>query len=292
MTFNSPLASPRATRDKLEEWGIVTKKSLGQHFLVDDGVVGRILRLADPTPDDLVLEIGPGIGTLTEALLLKGARVLALEKDVHLLPILEELKTRYPHAFDYRHIDALDFLAQASMPSPATKLIANLPYAVAATIVLDCLVHMPSIQSITVMVQKEVAERMMAAPGSKDYGAYSVKLQLLAKPLDSFQVSPSCFIPPPRVTSTVIRLDRCADQITQEELPGVFIIIEAAFAERRKTIRNSMRSYFARQGLDQTRIDPLLETCGIPFTIRGETLTPTDFSALGRRYLDPQSGVN
>lgn len=298
MTHNSPLASPRATIDKLTQWGIVTQKSLGQHLLVDDGVVGRILRLADLTQDDTVLEVGPGIGTLTQALLLKGAHVLALEKDKRLLPLLEELQEEYPHLFRFEHIDALDYLRQGYKPHDSQdllpqKLIANLPYAVAATLVLDFFQFMPSIRTATVMVQKEVGERMAAEPGSKDYGAYSVKLQLLAKPQDRFLVSRSCFLPPPRVDSMVIRLDRLGESvspdesvspesISPDELSAAFTVVEAAFAQRRKTIRNSLCSSFAQKGLDRSLADQLLESANIPPTVRAETLPPQTFLTLGR----------
>ena len=328
MTVNSPLASPRATLDKLAAWGIITRKSLGQHFLVDDGVVGRILRLAAIQQDEAVLEVGPGIGTLTEALLLEGARVLAIEKDPRLLPILADMKSRYPQSFDFLVADALEWESDrgttesdrgtvnlttfqeklSSFPSPCHfpsschsvsapsssvppaprpqpgKLVANLPYAVAATIVLDYFQRIDNIQSATVMVQKEVAARMQAKPGSRDYGAYSVKLQLIAEPKGSFQVSRSCFLPPPRVDSTVIRLDRREDQIRPDEIPGTFKLIEAAFAERRKTIRNSMRSHLALQGLDPGIVDILLETAKIPPSNRAESLKPDEFQKLGRIF--------
>jgi len=283
MTLNSPLASPRATLDKLAKWGITTRKALGQHFLIDDGVVGKIIRLAKLQPEDLVLEVGPGIGTLTEALLLKGVRVLAIEKDQRLLAVLDDIKLRYPQSFDFLVADALDVTAYGKkMELEHTKLIANLPYAVAATIVLDYFQHMGTIQSATVMVQKEVAARMAAKPGSKDYGAYSVKLQLIAEPQGSFQVSQTCFLPPPRVDSSVIRLDRRNDKIEPEEIPGTFRVIEAAFAERRKTIRNSMRSQFALQGYDLSSIDILFESTGIPSSVRAESLSPDSFLVLGR----------
>ena len=295
MTHNSPLASPRATINRLAEWGITTKKSLGQHFLIDDGVVGRILRLASIEREDRVLEIGPGIGTLTEALLLKGSSVLALEKDGRLLPLLSEIQGRYPQAFKFLHIDALDYVegrpdleqdGRAVFLSTTLKLVANLPYSVAATIVLDYFRFMSAIQSATVMVQKEVADRMAAQPGSKDYGAYSVKLQLIASPKASFQVSRTCFLPPPRVDSTVIRFDRRENQIEPDEIPNTFMIIEAAFAERRKTIRNSMRSQFVQLGLGLGLIDSLLELSGIPPSTRAEVLNPEDFLSLGRKYLE------
>jgi 16S rRNA (adenine1518-N6/adenine1519-N6)-dimethyltransferase len=182
MTRFAPLASPSATRAALEKWGIATRKSLGQHFLIDDGVVGRILRLATLSAGDAVLEVGPGIGTLTEALFLQGVSVFAIEKDDKLLSVLADMRMRYPETFSFVHADALDIL---STPLTQTggfghtgapvKLIANLPYAVAATVVLECFQRLVSLESAIVMVQAEVAARMAAHPGSKDYGAYSVK---------------------------------------------------------------------------------------------------------------------
>lgn len=310
MTVNSPYASPKATIDRLTEWGLSTKKSLGQHFLVDDGVIGRILRLAELQAEERVLEVGPGIGTLTEAMLLQGAKVWAIEKDARLAALLEDMSIRYPGMFIYACADALDFIealkgedeseaggssqeriphllfgadggrSPAHFDSPQT-LIANLPYSVAATIVLDLFRYMDNLDTATVMVQKEVADRMTAQPGSKNYGAYTVKLQLLAEPAGDFKVAPSCFLPPPRVDSAVIRLNRRCDRtFTQRELDDTFFVIEAAFANRRKTIRNSMRTYFAEQGLAPDRVDALLTAAGIAPTIRGETLTSEEFMHL------------
>jgi 16S rRNA (adenine1518-N6/adenine1519-N6)-dimethyltransferase len=291
VTRYSPLASPRATIDALAEWGIATRKSLGQHFLVDDGVVGKILRLAEVVPGDEVLEVGPGIGTLTEALLLAGAQVFAIEKDDKLLAILANIRQRYPDTFRYLHADALNVSPQAlgraqTIPAAAPfKFIANLPYAVAATLVLDYFLKFPHLNSATVMVQKEVAARMLAQPGTKDYGAYTVKLGLLAQSQAHFNVNRASFLPPPRVDSTVIRLDRCPNQPDAQTLKASFTIIEAAFAERRKTIRNSMRSYFSVRNLDPAQIDPLLATAALPPTARGETLTLEDYKKLGELFI-------
>jgi 16S rRNA (adenine1518-N6/adenine1519-N6)-dimethyltransferase len=325
VTLHSPLASPKATLEKLAQEGINIRKSLGQHFLIDDGVIGRILRLAAPEAGDVVLEVGPGIGTLTEALLRRGAAVIAVEKDERLLPPLSDIQARYPDHLILIHADALDLLAWdrgicdrgicdrgtynlsrqnvvaychsfdvtdytspchiCHTPSPCpTRLIANLPYAVAATVVLDCFQRLPTIQSATVMVQKEVAERMAAEPGSKDYGAYTVKLQLLAQPGAHFTVSPTSFLPPPRVSSAVIRFDRRADQPSTAELNACSFVADAAFAERRKTIRNSMRSYFAAHGLDPAQVDALLTAAAIPPTVRGETLPVETFRHLARHF--------
>jgi 16S rRNA (adenine1518-N6/adenine1519-N6)-dimethyltransferase len=282
VTIHSPLASPRATIDRLAKEGISTRRSLGQHFLIDDGVVGRILRLAAPEVDDLILEVGPGIGTLTEALLRVGTSVTAIEKDERLLPVLEDITSRYSGRFNLICADALDLRESPAFAATlcATKLVANLPYAVAATVVLDCFQNLPSIQSATVMVQREVAERMTAGPGSKDYGAYTVKLQFLAQPCGSFAVSRTSFLPPPRVDSTVVRLDRLSCQPTADELRIGFMLVEAAFAERRKTIRNSMRSHFGANGRDPAQVDALLTAAAILPTVRGETLPVKTYQRL------------
>lgn len=291
MTIYSPLASPKATIDKLTEQGLHTRKSLGQHFLIDDGVVGRILRTAALRTSDLVLEIGPGIGTLTEALLGAGASVIAIEKDARLLPTLADIVSRHPHRFTCIHADALSILEDFDTLGIngdkdgsfcPTKVVANLPYSVAATIVLDCFQHLPSLASATVMVQREVAERMMADPGSKDYGAYTIKLRLLAQATANFGVSRASFLPPPRVDSTVIRLDRNPHQPTPKEREALFTVVDAAFAERRKTIRNSMRSYFAARGNDPALVDTLLAAANVPPSVRGETLPLETYQNLAR----------
>jgi 16S rRNA (adenine1518-N6/adenine1519-N6)-dimethyltransferase len=287
VTIHSSLASPRATINRLAKEGISARKSLGQHFLIDDGVVGRILRLAAPEADDLILEVGPGIGTLTEALLRVGASVVAVEKDERLLPVLEDITSRYPDRLNLISADALDLIGSPAFSAAlrATKLVANLPYAVAATVVLDCFQNLPSIQSATVMVQREVAERMTASPGSKDYGAYTVKLQFLAQPCGGFAVSRTSFLPPPRVDSAVVRLDRLSCQPTADELRIGFMLVEAAFAERRKTIRNSMRSHFGANGRDPAQADALLAAAAVSPTVRGETLPVETYRHLSATFV-------
>jgi len=204
----SPLASPAATIASLQKWGLYTKKSLGQHFLIDDGVIGRILRLADLQPQVPIVEIGPGIGTLTEALLIAGSEVLAIEIDQRFEPLLADIAERYPQQFSYLLADALTLLSD-DLPG-RFDIVANLPYALAATIVLDAFQRYDGLETATVMVQREVAQRIMAQPNTKAYGAFTVKLALLAEVRGSFAVSPSSFLPAPRVDSTVISLRRLA----------------------------------------------------------------------------------
>ena len=212
MPEHSPLASPKATIAALKDHGLYTKKSLGQHFLIDDGVVGKILKLASPTPEATLLEVGPGIGALTLALLKTGNPVIAIEKDAALLPALPDATN-----FTLLHQDALDLdaLRQRLPRQSPLELVANLPYQVAATIVLAYFEHLPQLRAATVMVQREVAERMAANPGTKAYGAYTVKLALQAKATGSFSVARTSFLPPPRVDSTVIRLERARQGTSQ-----------------------------------------------------------------------------
>jgi len=326
MTY-SPLATPRRTREVLERYGLATKKSLGQHFLVNDAIIGKILTLADVTAGETILEVGPGIGTLSVALLRAGAHVVAIERDRDLVPVLAEstvecrrdLSADDEGAFALISDDALLVTADqlraaiedAGIPSLPTKLVANLPYAVAATVVLDFFQRFDFIHEETVMVQTEVAERMMAQPGSKEYGAYTVKLRLYADARGFFRVGATNFFPPPRVDSTVIRLVRndVAETVGMTEtgmnaaadnidlLEAACLMADAAFAMRRKTIRNSMIGYLSSNALvlDCSKaatatelVDALLSQAGIAPTVRGETLEPADYLALGEILIELQ----
>jgi len=277
----SPLASPRATLAVLERHGLHTKKRLGQHFLIDDNVVARILSLAELTENDTVLEVGPGIGTLTVALCEAAGAVVAVERDPELGPVLAET-TRGCGRLAIVHADAVSVSADriAAAQGPPTALVANLPYAVAATVVLRCFEEMPSVHRATVMVQAEVAERMAASPGTKAYGAYSVKLQLRARPAGRFAVARSCFLPPPRVDSAVLRLDRIDAVYDASLLRAASRVADAGFAQRRKTLRNSLRAALA---VDSARIDEALERCGVDGAVRAETLPPESFVMLAEQ---------
>lgn len=276
---HSPLASPSATIAVLERHGLRTRKSLGQHFLVDDNVIGRILGLARLGPGDAVLEVGPGIGTLTAALAGAAGSVVAVERDAGLLPVLAETLAG---AGDVRvvHADAVE-VAVAELCSdagPPTAFVANLPYGVAATVVLRFFEEIASLASATVMVQAEVADRMSAAPGGKDYGAYTVKLRLLAEPAGRFAVPRSCFLPPPRVDSAVLRLDRAR----RPEPPGVLrdaaAAADAAFAQRRKTLRNSLSAALAAP---VSQVERTLARAGIDPGRRAETVGVDEYLSLG-----------
>ena len=293
----SPYATPSATREVLERHGLYTKYALGQNFLVNDDVVKRIVELAELSLEDRVLEVGPGIGTLTSALLQCAGHVASVEMDHDLPAVLRDTLAPWLGSFTLFEMDALDLckehLAQAlgttcGMPN---KLVSNLPYAVAATIVLDYLQRFEFLESATVMVQKEVADRMMAKPGTKAYGAYTVKLSLVARPAGRFSVAPGNFFPPPHVESAVIRLDRViacdasGRELTPEELRAASTMADAAFATRRKTLANSCKTYFSGQPDVLAALPDLFTRADIDPRRRGETLDRAEFIRLGQALL-------
>ena len=273
----------------LEAFGLATKHRLGQNFLVDNHVIERIMALADLSGSERVLEVGPGIGTLTLALLQEAAHVTSIEMDSELEQVLAA------HAMDHDNFsfimgDALAVpptaIAEASGGEP-TMLVANLPYNVAATIILQFFQTMPSLTRAVVMVQKEVADRIAAVAGTKAYGAYTVKLSLHGEVTGRFEVPPRCFMPAPHVDSAVVRIDRvdalaCAGLACLEsdyapiDAACVSRVVDAAFAQRRKTIRNSMSS----NGFDKAALDVAFEACGIASTARAEALTTDEFIKL------------
>ena len=308
----SPLASVSETRAVLEAHGLTTKYSLGQNFLINDAILQKIVTLADVRETDAVLEVGPGIGTLTIALLKHAAYVVSVERDPDLPAVLDETLAPWSDRFALVEKDALDLsagdvsdavhrlLKKVAPPAASSdvlpnKLVANLPYAVAATVVLDYFEYFASLESATVMVQKEVADRMAAQPGTKSYGAYTVKLRLYAEPRGRFAVGPGNFFPPPRVESAVLRLDRrtpldkqgCPlDAATQR---AAATMAEAAFANRRKTLLNSCKTYFAGKGNRGSQVVEMLphlfEQAGIDPRRRGETLNLEEFIQLGKAFL-------
>jgi 16S rRNA (adenine1518-N6/adenine1519-N6)-dimethyltransferase len=270
----SRLANPRATRDLLDQHGLATRKSLGQHFLVDDNIVGRILDLADLDGDEIVLEVGPGIGTLTVALCTRVKAVLAIEADQGLADILGdtvgECSNLHLITGDAVRVPPTDMIVEGR---PVDTFVSNLPYAVAATLVLRCFEELESLASATVMVQAEVGERMAASPGTKDYGAYTVKLALRARVVGTFPVQRTCFMPQPRVDSTVIRLDR-RDESVDPLVAAASTVAEAAFSQRRKTLRNSLASGL---GVSPRDIEEMLDDAGIDPASRAETHEPREF---------------
>ncbi|MEC4176487.1 rRNA adenine dimethyltransferase family protein [Adlercreutzia sp. R7] len=366
----SPLSTPSATRAVLEAHGIGTKYTLGQNFLVNDDVLKKIIALADVGSADRILEVGPGIGTLTIALLKHAAAVVAVERDPDLPAVLADTLYPWREKFALIEKDALDVtaddiasamvelgadtgcpdrassaanetarravspsedcLSESGCPASApqgdlqqclpNKLVSNLPYAVAATVVLDYFQQFPFLESATVMVQKEVADRMAAERGTKNYGAYTVKLGLYAEVAGRFAVGPGNFFPPPRVDSAVIRLNR-RTPVTADGVPAAPAVIaaaclmaDAAFANRRKTLANSCKTYFSGRGTFAlpgglgkegaagapddaaaalhfdgaaiaAQLPALLEAAGIDPKRRGETLDQQEFLTLGASLL-------
>ena len=296
MTY-SRLANPRETRAVLEDFGLATKHRLGQNFLVNDEVIGKIVNLAELGGSDVVLEVGPGIGTLTVAMLAACRAVCSIEADRELEQVLAQTCATDGEKFALVMGDALrvtpeqvscalagltkgQSLCQPCLPN---KFVANLPYQVAATLILKFFQDFGSLERACVMVQAEVADRICARPGNKTYGAYTAKLALLARPTGRFEVGPGNFMPPPHVDSAVVRLDRTpmADPVSGEPLSAeraarVAEVIDAAFAQRRKTIRNSMGA----NGFEKDALDAAFAACDIAPTARAETLSPEDFVRL------------
>lgn len=302
------LANQRATKETLERFGLATKYRLGQNFLVQDHIIEKIVQLAEVQPTDVVVEVGPGLGTLTVALLDRARAVCSLEADSELEQVLAvTCKEPHPDSFALVMGDALAItpqkLAEAyntlpivahdaatSAPMP-TKFVSNLPYQVAATLILKFFQELPSLERAVVMVQAEVADRISAKPSTKAYGAYTAKLSLFAQVTGRFEVGPGNFMPPPRVNSAVVRLDRTQARnpvssklLSEEELLHTMRVIDAAFAQRRKTIRNSMSA----SGFDKDKLDQAFLATGIAPTVRAEVLTSQDFICLAAA-LEPLS---
>jgi len=270
------LAKPTVARDLLVRHGHRLGKSLGQHLLVDRRVLERIVATSQVTAGDVVLEIGPGIGTLTRALAAHAAQVVAVETDRRLEPLLAETvggldNVRIVFA-DALHLGP-DDLGSQQLP---TRLVANLPYNVAATLVLGLLDRLPSLADATVMVQREVGERMAAQPGSKAYGGYTVKLAARASTRIAFRIGPSAFFPPPRVESVVLRLTRLPSASAQD-LAVFDAVVDAAFCQRRKMLRSSLA---AGLGVSRESAEEALVAAGIAPNERAETLTGAEFVRL------------
>lgn len=360
----SPLAGVAATRQVLEAHGLATKHALGQNFLINDDILRKVVALAELSSRDYVLEVGPGIGTLTIALLTCAGRVVSIERDRDLPAVLGETLASWRDRFTLIEKDALDFeLADLPEPLPQVsgaassdgtvraasgdggavagdgplrcveaaesdvlarrpalksgaaaeggglftggdssqplalpnKFVANLPYAVAATIVLDYLQRFESLESATVMVQKEVADRMTARPSTKSYGAYTVKLGLYARTAGRFPVSPGNFFPPPHVDSAVLRLDRViarddrGNPLSAEVLKATCAMADAAFTNRRKTLANSCKAYFSAQGsawgISSADMAALFDAAKVDVARRGETFDQAEFVRLGKALL-------
>ena len=277
------IATPSKTKEIIEQNAFYFKKNYGQNFLIDANVLQNMISAADISDQDFVLEIGPGIGSLTQFLAENAKNVVAVEIDDHLIPILKETVGGYDNLTiihsDVLKLDLGKLIAEKNHGNPI-KVAANLPYYITTPILMELLEKEYPITSITVMVQREVADRMQAAPGSKDYGALSVAVQFYSTPHPDFIVPPACFMPRPKVDSAVITL-----HIGQNHRPEVtdcaffFRIVKSAFAQRRKTLVNTLS---ATAGLSCTKEEQLsvLETLHLSPTVRGETLSVEQFASL------------
>lgn len=264
------------TRELVEKYQFRFTKSLGQNFLVDQNIVRDIVKGAGVTKEDYVIEIGPGVGTLTRELLKEAASVTAIELDDKLLPILKEELKDYEN-FHLIHGDATKVQLDAVYPGKVIKLVANLPYYVTTPIITKILNDKVAFSSLTIMIQKEVAERMDAVPGTKDYGSLSVLVQYYCDTKIVRNVPPESFMPRPKVDSTVIRLTKLEKPrayVKDEEL--FFKIVRMVFTMRRKTLSNNLKS----MGYTREFIEEVLEAAGIDLKARGETLSVEKFAEL------------
>ena len=275
------LTSPKATAEIVKKYDFKFRKSFGQNFLIDSNVVKKITDAADIKDDDVVLEIGPGIGTLTQHLAYAAGKVIAVEIDNRLIPVLEETLAPYDNIElineDILKLD-LDELLTTHKGPRRIKVIANLPYYVTTPVVTELLERSTLIESLTVMVQKEVAQRMDASAGTKDYGALTLAVRYYSEPHKITDVSPNCFMPRPDVTSAVIQLNIKRERITVADEKLMFKIIKASFGQRRKTLLNSLKN--SDIAISKEQWESILEHAGISAGVRGETLSLEDFARL------------
>jgi len=277
------LANPQKTIDIIKKYEFAFQKKFGQNFLIDAHVLNKIITSAEITKEDFVLEIGPGIGTMTQYLAEYADRVAAVEIDQALIPILKETLNAYPNVTIYHEdilkMDIMKLVREQNEGKPV-KVVANLPYYITTPIIMGLFESHVPIKSITVMVQKEVAQRMQAVPGTKDYGALSLAVQYYAAPYIVANVPPNCFIPRPNVGSAVIRLTRYEQpmvQVKDEKL--LFQIIRASFNQRRKTLVNGLNNS-PEIKLSKAHISEAIEELGVSSVIRGEALTLKQFGEL------------
>ena len=277
------LSNPQKTIEVIQKYQFDFQKKFGQNFLIDGRVLEKIMDAADITKEDFVLEIGPGIGTMTQYLAERAREVLAVEIDKNLIPILAETLSEYENV-DILNADILktdlNKIAEEKNGGHPIKVVANLPYYITTPIIMGLFESHVPVENVTVMVQKEVADRMQAAPGTKDYGALSLAVQYYAEPYIAANVPPNCFMPRPKVGSAVIRLTKHKTppvQVKNEKL--LFQLIRASFNQRRKTLQNGIKN-FSGLNFSKEEVAEALEQMGVSPTIRGEALTLEQFAQL------------
>jgi len=275
------LGIPQNTIAVLQKYNFVFQKKFGQNFLIDSHVLEKIVDAAQITDEDCVLEIGPGIGTMTQYLAESAREVVAVEIDRALIPILQDTLSAYDNVTvlneDIMKVDVGRIVRERNQGRPI-KVVANLPYYITTPIVMSLLENHVPVQSITIMVQKEVADRMQVGPGTKDYGALSLAVQYYALPEVVAHVPANCFMPRPNVDSTVIRLTRYQKPpVEAQDEKHLFALIRASFNQRRKTLTNGLANGL---GISREQVAAALEEMGLSATVRGEALTLEQFADL------------
>ncbi len=283
------LGNPQNTIAVLQKYQFRFQKKFGQNFLIDTRVLDKIIRAADITKEDMVLEIGPGIGTMTQYLACSAGKVVAVEIDRNLIPVLEDTLSSYENVRiindDVLKVDIAGLVREDNGGRPI-KVVANLPYYITTPIIMGLFESHVPLRSVTVMVQKEVAERMQAEPGKKDYGALSLAVQYYARPYVAANVPPNCFMPRPKVGSAVIRLERHETPPVRVADEGLlFRVIRASFGQRRKTLANGLKNS-PELDFSKAEVESAIDALGKGASVRGETLTLEEFAMLANRLAE------
>ena len=286
--MNEKLSDPKKTIEVIQKYQFAFQKRFGQNFLIDAHVLEKIVSAAGITKDDCVLEIGPGIGTMTQYLAESAGQVIAVEIDTNLLPILADTLKDYSNVKvinqDILKVDINELVKEYNNGRPI-KVVANLPYYITTPIIMALFESNVPIDNITVMVQKEVADRMQVGPGSKDYGALSLAVQYYASPYIVANVPPNCFIPRPNVGSAVIRLTRYQEPPVQVKDPKLmFKLIRASFNQRRKTLQNGLNNS-PEISFSKEEITKAIESLGVSPSVRGEALSLEQFAQLANYFV-------
>ena len=286
--MNEKLSDPKKTIEVIQKYQFAFQKRFGQNFLIDAHVLEKIVSAAGITKDDCVLEIGPGIGTMTQYLAESAGQVIAVEIDTNLLPILSDTLKDYSNVKvinqDILKVDINELVKEYNNGRPI-KVVANLPYYITTPIIMGLFESNVPIDNITVMVQKEVADRMQVGPGSKDYGALSLAVQYYASPYIVANVPPNCFIPRPNVGSAVIRLTRYQEPPVQVKDPKLmFKLIRASFNQRRKTLQNGLNNS-PEISFSKEEITKAIESLGVSPSVRGEALSLEQFAQLANYFV-------
>ena len=286
--MNEKLSDPKKTIEVIQKYQFAFQKRFGQNFMIDAHVLEKIVSAAGITKDDCVLEIGPGIGTMTQYLAESAGQVIAVEIDTNLLPILADTLKDYSNVKvinqDILKVDINELVKEYNNGRPI-KVVANLPYYITTPIIMGLFESNVPIDNITVMVQKEVADRMQVGPGSKDYGALSLAVQYYASPYIVANVPPNCFIPRPNVGSAVIRLTRYQEPPVQVKDPKLmFKLIRASFNQRRKTLQNGLNNS-PEISFSKEEITKAIESLGVSPSVRGEALSLEQFAQLANYFV-------